>query len=160
MEKIITALDYAKREGASTVRERIALLCQKRVERNLLDTPMKGEPTGKVIKAEINFGQWIAKCPDCNGAEAVDPSEPIFYCFSCGNYKQNGRPRKVEFPKDREEIEKLVLARPIKIGMGTHNIERVTLAKPTIWTKFGPLSRSWVPGETVADLKKQNEDIK
>lgn len=90
-EKIITALDYAKREGANSVRERIEKICKRMGNTN--DSPVKGEPQGKPVNAEINFGQWIAKCPDCKGAEAVDPSEPIFYCCSCGNTANGSHPR-------------------------------------------------------------------
>lgn len=160
-EKIITALDYAKREGAKSVKERIALICEKICKMSAMDTPMKGDPKGKPVKAEINFGQWIAKCPDCNGAEAVDPSEPIFYCCSCGNFSQNGSPRPVEFPpeKERKAIEKEVLKRPVKVGMGTHYIERLTMAIPMTLSKEGLLSRSWKPGETLEEIKRQNKPL-
>ena len=160
-EKIITALDYAKREGAKTVKERIALICAKKLMQNVMDTPVKGEPKGKPVKAEINFGQWIAKCPDCNGAEAVDPSEPILYCFSCGNFSQNGSPRPVEFPpeKERKAIEKEILKRPVKICGGTHYIERAILAIPMVLSEEGLLSRSWIPGETLEEIKRQNKPL-
>lgn len=159
-EKIITALDYAQREGVKTVRERINKICDQMKKKNVMETPVKSEVKGKPVYAEINFGQWIAKCPDCKGAEAVDPNEPIFYCFSCGNYSQNGNPRPVVFPADYKAIEKEVLKRPVKVGMGTHTIERLTLAIPQVRTEKGLLSRSWVPGETLADIKEQNKPLK
>lgn len=158
MDKIITAKDYAKRAGFKTVTEYIQNLCLKKGR--LIDTPMEGEPTGEVV-AEINWGRWIAKCPDCNGAEDVDPDEPIFYCFSCGNYKNRGKPRKVKFPskKVREEIEAELLKRPVEIKSGANEIDRLVNAQPKIKDKDGVLSRCWTPGETVGDLKKQNKAI-
>jgi hypothetical protein len=156
-EKIITAKDYAMREGAASVKERIENICKKQGKGN--ETPIAGEPKGKPVNAEINFGQWIARCPDCKGAEAVDPNEPIFYCFSCGNFTNGGHPRPVNFPpeKERKAIEKEILKRPVKVGMGTHYIERLTMAIPVVMTKEGLLSRSWMPGETLDEIKRQNK---
>ena len=154
-EKIITAKDYAMREGAKTVRERIEIMCKKMGKNN--DSPIRGEPKGKPVKAEINFGQWIARCPDCKGAEAVDPDEPIFYCLSCGNFRNGGQPRPVEFPPDYKAIEREILKRPVKVGMGTHYIERLTMAVPMVMTDEGLLSRSWVPGESLEEIKRQNK---
>lgn len=159
-EKIITAMDYARREGAKTVRERIELICKKMGKTN--DSPIKGEPEGKPVAAEINFGQWIAHCPDCKGAEAVDPDEPIFYCCSCGNFTNGGQPRAVIFPSEKERIaiEKEILKRPVKVGMGTHYIERLTLAEPMIRDAKGLLSRSWTTGETLNEIKEQNKSLR
>jgi len=156
-EKIITAMDYAKREGANSVRERIEKICKKMGNTN--DSPVNGAVKGKPVAAEINFGQWIATCPDCPGAEAVDPGEPIFYCCSCGNRTNGGHPRPVTFPptKERIAIENEILKRPVKVGMGTHYIERLTLAIPMAMTKEGLLSRSWKPGETLDEIKRQNK---
>ena len=166
MDKIITAKDYAAREGAKTIKERIRRISNEMVRRNILDTPFDdSEVVGKPVNAEINWGQWIAKC-ECGGAEAVDPDEPIFYCFSCGNYANHGKPRPVIFPdqKERGKIEREILKRPVKISRGTHMIERLTTAEPQVFDmvdgKLMPLSRSWVPGETAKDIVKQNEVLK
>ena len=162
IDRIITAKDYAQREGAKTVRERIEKICEKMRLRNVMDTPINGKPKGKPVSAELNFGQWIAKCPDCPGAEAVDPDEPIFYCFSCGNFSNGGQPRAVIFPpeKERKAIEKEILKRPVKVGRGTHDIERLTLAEPMARDEKGLLSRSWLPGETLDDIKEQNKSLR
>lgn len=70
--------------------------------------------------------------------------------------------REVIFPadKERKEIEREILKRPVKVGMGTHMIERLTLAQPMISTKKGLLSRSWIPGETAKDIREQNKSMK
>jgi len=159
-EKIITALDYAKRDNSRTVREHLEKLMVKIGRR--YDTPLNGQPKGKPVAAEVNYGRWIARCPDCNGAEDVDPSEPIFYCFSCGNFTNNGRPRAVIFPsaKERKAIETELLKRPVKIKGGTNALDRLVNAVPEIMTDKMILSRSWLPGETLADLKTQNKALK
>jgi hypothetical protein len=66
------------------------------------------------VPAEINHGRWMVRCPACPGAEEADPEQPIFYCLSCGNADNGGHVMAVEFPKDREEIERLLLAREIE----------------------------------------------
>ena len=158
MDKILTALDYAKLNGCKTVREYIDIIAMKMGKR--LDTPITGNPAGKEVEAEINWGRWIAKCPNCNGAEDVDPNEPIFYCFSCGNYQNDGKPRPVKFPSDYKKIEKEILKRPVKFTSGTNQVERLANAIPVMTTERGILSRSWVPRETLDDLKEQNEPLK
>ena len=168
MDKIIRAKDYMQRMKVNSMREYIGKTMAGMRTKNIpYDTPFNNDkPSGKAVKAEIDFGQWLVKCPDpaCNGAETTDPSEePIFYCFSCGNFKNNGKPYLVEFPDQKtcEEIERILLERPIKQGAAPSYIERNTPAHPTKYIeengKFYPLSRSWTPGETVDDLKKQNK---
>ena len=161
MDRIIQAKDYAAREGARTVIERIARLSSQLVQRRLLDTPfVGGAPVGKPVMAEVNHGQWMAFC-ECGGAEAVDTDEPIFYCFNCGNRATKGRPRPVAFPpqQEREEIERLLLARPLGDGGGANEIDRVFLARPLAGVVDGEavvMHRSWSPGETVEELRAQN----
>ncbi len=162
---VITAKDYAERQGLRTVKQRILQINNDLKNRNLIDTPFKDvDPVGEV-KAEICFGAWIARCPDCCGAEAVDPDEPIFYCFSCGNRSINGAPRKVIFPDEvtRDQIEKLVMNRPVNDSVGLNKIDRAFNAKPKIQVlvdeKVQVLSRSWKPTETVKDLQFQNKAI-
>ena len=127
----------------------------------VLDTPFVDcEPVGKPVYAQVDFGQWVAECPVCDGAESVMPEEPIFYCFSCGNFENHGKPRKVIFPSEKEmkDIEKILLERPVKVRRGAHEIERTLNAEPVIIDKHGVLSRTWVPGETVSDLRKENKE--
>lgn len=58
------------------------------------------------VTARIDHGRWIADC-ECNGAEYVDPDEPIFFCLSCMNAANGGKLRPVKFPpvKIRAKIE-------------------------------------------------------
>lgn len=161
MERIIRARDYAEREGARSVVERIARMSTQLERRNLLDTPfVGGTPVGKPVMAEVNHGQWIAHC-ECGGAEAVDQDEPIFYCFNCGNRSTKGRPRPVAFPPQRviEEIEQVLLERPLEDGGGANEIDRVFLARPLVGVVDGQgvvMHRSWRPEESVDELRSQN----
>jgi len=169
MDRIITARDYCKRDGDKSYKERIkriyGLMQQ---SRGAYDTPPKLEdkPKGKPVYAEIDWGRWIVKCPDCNGAEDVDPDEPVFYCLTCGNYKNNGYLRPVIFPSkaEREEIEKVLLERPVEEKAAPNELERIVGAKPKkAITKNGiavRLSRNWKPNETAADLRRENKAAK
>ena len=107
-DKAVTALDYAKREKAASVKQRIERLALKYGLKFTDD-----HPAGIPVKARLDFGRWIADC-ECGGAEAVDPKEPIFFCVSCGNLKVSGRLRRVVFPDDWQEIEAQVMSIPIK----------------------------------------------
>ena len=87
----------------------------------------------KPILAYVNQGRWIAKC-ECGGAEIIW-SEGLFMCQSCWNsaYKHNFRP--VVFPEQRAEIEYILDMRPL-------------------------MNRHWLLGETIAQLKAENEEHK
>ena len=162
---VITAKDYAERQGLKTVKQRILQINNDLKNRNLIDTPFQDVEPIEEVEAEISFGSWIANCPDCGGAEAVDPDEPIFYCFSCGNRSINGVPRKVIFPDEdaRDQIEELVMARPVNDSIGLNKIDRAFNAKPKIQVlvddKIEVLSRSWKPVETVEVMQFQNQAI-
>lgn len=152
---IITAKHYAQKEGARTVRERIL----KRVQKGHLLCLGINAPRGEAVKAYIDFGQWIAACP-CGGHEFVDVDEPVFYCFSCANRRNDGWVRPVEFPdaETKAEIERLVLLRPVNDEQGLTDMDRAYRAKPLITTSKGLLSRSWNWDETIDDLKAQNAE--
>ncbi|RJP53631.1 MAG: hypothetical protein C4583_04395 [Anaerolineaceae bacterium] len=162
MDRIIQAKDYAQREGARSVVERIARLSAQMVRRRLLDTPfVGGAPAGTPVLAEVGDGQWRARC-ECGGLEAVDVDEPIFYCFNCGNFKTKGRPRAVVFPPREmmEEIERLLLDRPMIEAGGTNEIDRMLMKLPALagMVDGAPvvMRRSWKHDETVDDLRRQN----
>jgi hypothetical protein len=111
-----------------------------------------GPVSGNPIHARIYQGQWIADC-ECNGASFVDPEDPRFFCFSCGNRANNNNARPVIFPEDRTEIERLLLLRPVNDSAGLTDADRAGLARPLV----GALSRNWIPGETVKDLHDQQD---
>lgn len=113
------------------------------------------------VKARIWQGQWIADC-ECKSASFVDPDNPVFACFGCGNREDDGNLREVIFPSktEREAIEKLLLARPVDDRAGLDDRERAGLAKPLIYVEGkGGLARDWIPGESIPDLLEQNEAV-
>ena len=86
------------------------------------------------MNASVDFGRWLADCPDCNGAEYVDPDEPVFFCLSCGNEDNNHQARPVVFPEDKKDIESDLLKQPVKRKSGF-------MAFP----QDGKTPRSWRP---------------
>lgn len=160
---IITGKDYAKREGVKTVKELVKRWSGRMYQRGQLDTPFKDGPTaGRAVTAEINHGQWIARCDQCATPMWVDPDEPIFYCFGCGNRHTGGRARPVQFPSaaERAEIEALLLERPVDDRRGTNAIDRAFHALPLaiglVDGNMVALDRSWKPEESAEDLRAQN----
>lgn len=102
--KPITALDIAKKDNCSSVLSWIKrVAAARRIKPSLV---VSTEPGAEVV-ARIDHGRWIADCPDCNGAEYVDPDEPVFFCFGCLNTQYQGQLRPVRFPPPeiRERIE-------------------------------------------------------
>lgn len=85
----------------------------------------------KPIPAEINHGRWIVRCPYCSGAELADTADPRFFCLSCLNEEAGGKWLPVQFPANREELEKALLERK--------QVE----------------TRSWLPHESLTDLLAQ-----
>lgn len=70
------------------------------------------------VKAHVSLGTWIADCPQCGGAEIVFMGRP-FECkgqTSAGFHGETTACKftaEVEFPKEKLEIEKLLLKRPV-----------------------------------------------
>jgi hypothetical protein len=150
-EKILTGSDIAKMNGYPTFREFIFGVAMKNNTKILMETTNK-----MPIKAKISFGRWLSQC-ECGGHEMVDPDDRIFFCQSCGNSAVDGKLRKVKFPENLDEIEKTVLERVVD-DSSHKNMQpfmRAVIAKPV-----DGVPRSWEPGESVADLKRQHKQGK
>lgn len=123
------------------------------------------KPHGDPVYARIWQSQWIADC-ECRGASFVDPEDPIFFCFSCGNRRNGGVVRPVIFPpeKERREIERLVLERPVDDRQGLTILERIGMAMPVLYKKLdngeiAPLPRCWEPGQTLKELHEEQDVV-
>jgi hypothetical protein len=163
MNRIVSAKDYARREGAKSVRELVKRWSGRMYQRGQLDTPFVDGPlAGEPVFAKINHGQWIAHCDQCGTPMWVDADEPLFYCYGCGNRVTGGKPRPVIFPSKQEQdaIERLLLERPVDDRKGTNDIDRAFHALPmAIGIADGELvalDRTWEPHESVKDLQAQN----
>ena len=85
---------------------------------------------GKPLKARIEYAKFLVDCPNCNSAEFAF-EDGLFYCSQCFNSDIQGKARRVIMPKQRKEIENILLKRPIK-------------------------NRHWFPSEKLEDLEKEN----
>ncbi len=114
---------------------------------------LEDEPTGTPVFARIWQGQWIADC-ECNGACFVDPDEPVFFCFTCGNRANGQKPRPVKFPPEdeRQEIERLLLERPVNDLGGLNDLERAGLAKPVLFVQVVEEQQLAIPSSPLGDI--------
>lgn len=118
-------------------------------------------PTGTPVKARIWQSQWIADCDVCNSAMFVDPDEPIFFCFGCGNRLNGNKPRPVIFPPEaeRKEIERLLLERPVNDFGGLSDLERVGLQKAVLEIQEERVDEARFQELLRSNKKVKNEDI-
>src|SRR3989304_4163170 len=128
---IINSSHYARARGVKTSREFILKIREDIHKKRGVIVQIKDldKLAGKPVRARIWQGQWIADC-ECRGASFVDPEEPIFFCFCCGNRSNSNRPRPVVFPENWKEIEALVLERPVDDMAGRAGFERAGVGRP------------------------------
>lgn len=165
VNRIITAKDYAEREGAGSVRDRIMkrhLSVQRKAKQPLAIRMDDFSP--RPVTARIEMGAAIADC-ECGTCEFVDPDEPIFYCFGCFNRLDGGRLRPVTFPEKTvwDEISRLVLLRPVDDIRGKDDCDRAYNARALILLEKEdgvhlPLTRSWRMPESIEDLHKEQDE--
>ena len=98
---------------------------------------------GPPMIAEVNHGVWIARC-DCGADRSTLPApgcivwldDPWGWCVRCGNASSGGRWRAIVVPAEHERAA----------------IEAALARRPD------PATRNWWPGETVAELWRQNAE--
>lgn len=88
--------------------------------------------SGLTVSAQVNDNRWLVQCPACQGAQIVSKADPRFFCIDCLNAHVQGSWLAVSWPDNPDEIEAALNARPV-----LH-------------------TRSWKPGEGVADLEREN----
>jgi len=152
MEEILNGKHVAIAHKERSFRDWILHISAEKYQKNIIQFPFTGNiAEKKTVNARVDFGRWMADCPDCNGCEYVDPDDPFFFCLSCGNVMLEGYARKVIFPKNMTDIEAELIRRPVDDRIGANAVNKAMRSKPI----YPGLSRSWNPGESVADLKKQ-----
>lgn len=84
-----------------------------------------------VLQVRLDGNTWVADCPGCSAGIAIEPEWSVACCFGCGAvYRNFDMPDRAA----RAQIEATLLARPQ-------------------WQ-----TRAWLPGETVADLERENAE--
>lgn len=86
------------------------------------------------LPAFVSGGRWLVQCPACLSAQYACEQDARFFCVDCLNEHAGGAWVRVVWPKEREAIEAALLERPDK-----H-------------------SQTWMPHESVDDLRRQNAE--
>lgn len=153
MKTLFDGLDKAIEEGFATYRERINKLPDLPHYRSSKIPRWNGKIAGgPPVHARVDYSVWLADC-ECGGAEFVTESDPIFFCFSCGNREFGGHARPVIFPKNVAAISDELEKRAMREFGGSTELQKARLSRP----QEPYLSRSWNPGETVEDLASQRK---
>jgi hypothetical protein len=97
----------------------------------LFDSPTA--PKSEAVTAYVNEGRWVVGCPDCHGAQLGAREDHRFMCNCCANYAIGGLWRPVVWPKQVAAIDAALASRRAE-------------------------NAHWLPGETVAQLKRENAD--
>ena len=130
--------------------------------------PSPGEPDSfskKTLKARVDDGRWLVDCPNCNSALVISGQFDIFICAECGSPENNGLWYFTEYPKDREEIERLLLLRPAGMGRGFVEGSNVPVGGPRFFSEddvnhqAGDTTHRIMPGQTVKDIRAENEEL-
>ena len=148
MDKIYTGIDRAKELGFDNYKLFIESLTRQKVNWNV---------DGKPLIAFVDHGRWLVEC-ECGDVFYAEPDEPAF-CPTCGNVENNGLARPIQFPINKDDIEKELLKREISGKPST--IERLgtqaALFPKLVMHVYAP--RNW-RGESVDELKAQHKTAK
>jgi hypothetical protein len=148
MEKIFSGNDKARELGFKSFREMTIGLAERKGLKPGVETDKSR------VYARVDFGRWIADC-ECGAANYVEPSDPVYFCATCGNAASGGKWRGVVFPENRAEIEAELLKRDVLVNPKMKPIDGAINAKSVL----PGLARSWMPGETVELLKNQRSAV-
>lgn len=125
--KIATAADVLKFEHGIPVSSKIAYLAWHRMHLVAVGALAREWRHEQPIAARINHGRWLADCPNCHGGALTHPEWKLACCGECGCVMTA-----IEFPVALRDIEVTLLKRPVRAV------------------------QNWMPGETVADLAREN----
>lgn len=127
-DKIYTADDLAQLRRFKNSREMLRSHLLKMDFGDLTEKAFS-RSKGKVT-AYINQSRWMATCDVCGNTMAVNRDD-TFFCMNCQNYKNDHQPKKIQYPQNIAEIEKILLKRAL------------------------PMHRNWTD-ETVEQLLEEN----
>lgn len=147
MDKIFSGKDKAQELGFKNFREMMTGLAERKGFKPGLEMDKSR------VYARVDFGRWIADC-ECGSANYVEPSDPVYFCATCGNAASGGKLRGVTFPENRAEIEAELLRRDVLVNPKLKPIDRAINARSAV----PGLARSWMPGETVELLKRKRAE--
>jgi len=154
MRKIIVLDDLVKRDGKQSVQEWILWKCRESIGAKKIETMWDGKSVeGEAVLAFVNNGRWLGRCKVCSNPIYVSWETRILYCPECGNGGSTSA-WPVQFPEEREEIEKALLKREVVVPEGKYirnEVEAAMNARP----KTSGLARSWRPGVSVAQLEAE-----
>lgn len=163
LDIIAPASMLAQDKHFSTHAEWIRNFSAKLHAEGLLEIAWNGQIHGEPVKACIDSSRWVAFCPYCESAEAVDPVEKIFFCFHCNMLDNNYEALPVEFPEVKlmNEIIATLMERPMIQRGGPTRYERITRMLPVIHIdvngqRFG-LGRAWHHSQSVEDLRAEQD---
>ena len=158
MNRIITLDDLAARDKKDSVQAWIIWMCEMAIEAHKIRQGWDGATVeGEPVKAFVDHGRWLGRCKVCANPIYVSYVTPILYCPECGN----GGSRAawgVEFPVEREAIERELVVRPVELPdpkkLIRNDVERALNSRPVI----AGLVRNWLPGDSLEQLRAENAD--
>lgn len=95
-------------------------------------TEPAGDAPGPIVEVRVNHGRWLAACPFCGSQQHAPLEDPRFYCARCNNAAVGNKFVPVRWPPNTGELERTLAFRP------------------------DPKFQNWEPGESVADLRRQD----
>lgn len=101
---------------------------------------------GIPLTPRVEHGRWVVDCVNCRAwAMRASDTYLAFICNNCGSPDNQGLWRPVAFPRERVELERILLNRPEKMEVG--NVRH--------------MMRNWTPGqETLTGLVETNRKFK
>jgi hypothetical protein len=76
--------------------------------------PPQGTRDQPTVYARVNHGRWQTACPFCSTVQDASPADRWLYCAICHNGAVDGASVPVAWPDDKDEIERLLLQRPLR----------------------------------------------
>jgi protein-arginine kinase activator protein McsA len=89
-----------------------------------------------VVEVRFNHGVWQTGCPFCGSAQHAAETVRLFYCAVCMNHDVGNRTVPAKWPRNAAAVEEQLGRRPF------------------------PRQRNWEPGETIRDLKREDEEVR